>query len=239
MTPVTLALSLSDITVAYKDGNRTLTALNHLNLEVHPGELVAVLGPSGSGKSTLLSVAGTLLRPTSGRVVLDGRDITDASRRQRAMLRRRNIGFVFQSPNLLDSLTARENLLVMATLDGNRPTDWEDRADALLDEMGLGDVGHLRPAQLSGGQRQRVDLARALIHRPRVILADEPTSSLDSERGRAAIDLLANATRDHDTATVWVTHDTRYLDTADRIVVLDDGRLTIGDRAAVSAADRR
>lgn len=234
MTSTTAALTLSDVTVTYHDGTRTLTALDHLDLDVQPGELVAVLGPSGSGKSTLLSVAGTLLSPTTGRVLLDGTDITHTSRRERAVLRRRQVGFVFQSPNLLDALTARENLLVMATLDGHRPADWDGRADELLDEMGLADAGHLRPAQLSGGERQRVDLARALIHKPRVILADEPTSSLDSDRGRAAIDLLADATRRHDTATVWVTHDTRYLDSADRILTLDDGRLTARQPAAAA-----
>lgn len=235
MTTSTPALTLADVTVTYDDGTRTLTALDHLDLEVHPGKLVTVLGPSGSGKSTLLSVAGTLLTPTSGRVILDGTDITDASQRERATLRRRNIGFVFQSANLLDALTARENLLVMATLDGNRPADWEDRADRLLQEMGLGDVGHVRPAQLSGGQRQRVDLARALIHQPRVILADEPTSSLDSDSGKTAIDLLANATRNHGTATIWVTHDTRYLDTTDRILTLEDRQLTAGHDALAAA----
>ncbi len=226
MTANTPALTLSDVTVTYEDGSRTRNALEHLDLEVQPGELVAVLGPSGSGKSTLLSVAGTLLRPTSGRVLLDGKDITDASPRERAILRRRQIGFVFQSANLLDALTARENLLVMATLDGINPAQWQDRADGLLDDMGLTNAGHLRPAQLSGGERQRVGLARALIHQPRVILADEPTSALDADRGRAAIDLLANATREHQTATVWVTHDTRYLDRADRILSLEDGQLS-------------
>lgn len=231
MTTSTPALTLADVTVTYDDGTRTLTALDRIDLDVHPGELVAILGPSGSGKSTLLSVAGTLLTPTTGRITLAGTDITHATPAERAKRRRRHVGFVFQSPNLLDSLTARENLLVMATLDGNRPADWEHRADRLLAEMGLADAAHLRPAQLSGGQRQRVDLARALIHQPAVILADEPTSSLDTISGRTAIDLLATATHTHDTATIWVTHDTRYLDEANRTLTLEDGHLNLDQPA--------
>ncbi|WP_406398664.1 ABC transporter ATP-binding protein [Streptomyces sp. NBC_00879] len=218
-------LLLDDITLTYPDGDGRLTALDSVSLEVTAGSLTAVVGPSGSGKSSLLAVAATLVTPDRGRVVVDGTDTADLDRAGKAALRRERIGIVFQQPNLLPSLTAAEQLQVMAHLSGDRAREARARALELLDAVGLAREAHRRPHQLSGGQRQRVNIARALMNEPAVLLVDEPTSALDHERGAAILDLLGALTRERGTATVLVTHDRAHLERTDRTVTMADGRL--------------
>ncbi|ANN19764.1 ABC transporter ATP-binding protein [Amycolatopsis orientalis] len=221
-----MSLDLTDITLTYPDGETRLTALDRVSLAVRKGGLTAVAGPSGSGKSSLLAVAATLITPDEGTVTINGDDVTGMSRAARAELRRREIGVVFQQPNLLPSLTAVEQLQVMAQIDGRSPVKAADRARELLDAVGLAAYEGRRPHQLSGGQRQRVNIARALMNDPSVLLVDEPTSALDHERGAAVIDLIGRLTRERSTATVLVTHDTTHLAVADRIVEVHDGRIS-------------
>lgn len=221
-----MSLRLTDITLTYPDGDGRLTALDRVNLDVPRGSLVAVIGPSGSGKSSLLAVAATLITPDSGTVTVDGTETTGMSRGELADLRRHRIGIVFQQPNLLPSLTAAEQLQVIAHIDGRRPRAARGRALDLLDAVGMADRADRRPHQLSGGQRQRVNLARALMNDPGVLLVDEPTSALDHERGAAVIDLISGLTRERGTATVLVTHDHAHLAAADRVTEVHDGRLT-------------
>lgn len=222
-----MTLTLTDVTLTYPDGEGRLTALDRVSLEVPVGTLTAVVGPSGSGKSSLLAAAATLVTPDSGEVVVAGTPTGPLSPAARAALRRDHIGIVFQQPNLLASLTAAEQLQVMAHLAGGRTREARRRALELLDAVGLADRADRRPHQLSGGQRQRINIARALMNEPEVLLVDEPTSALDHERGAAVLDLLVTLTRERATATVLVTHDLAHLDRMDRTVTMDDGRLTV------------
>ena len=224
--PTARGLTLRDVVLTYPDGERRLTALDAVSLGVSPGELTVIVGPSGSGKSSLLAVAATLLRPDSGQVLVDGRDVGALSAKQATALRRDRIGIVFQQSNLLPSLTALEQLLAVAHLRGDRPAAARPRAERLLASVGLsGGTQRRRPHQLSGGERQRVNIARALFPEPAVLLVDEPTSALDHERGAAITDLLAEVTRAHATATVLVTHDPALLSRADHVLRMADGRL--------------
>ncbi|MFI0711472.1 ABC transporter ATP-binding protein [Streptomyces inhibens] len=220
-----MSLELTDVTLTYPDGDARLTALDQVSLAVPAGYLTAVIGPSGSGKSSLLAVAATLIGPDSGRVVINGTDTTGLGRAELTTLRRTTIGTVFQQPNLLPSLTAAEQLQVMAHLDGRSPRKARPRALELLAAVGLEGQADRRPHQLSGGQRQRINIARALMNEPAVLLVDEPTSALDHERGAAVLDLLLRLTHQRATATVLVTHDHTHLDAADEIAEVRDGRL--------------
>ena len=222
-----MSLTLTDITLTYPDGESRLTALADVSLNVAAGSLTAVIGPSGSGKSSLLAVAATLITPDRGRVVVDGIDTAGLRREQLTTLRRERLGIVFQQPNLIASLTALEQLQVMAHLAGRPPRGSRGRAMELLDAVGLADRAEHRPNRLSGGQRQRVNIARALMNDPAILLVDEPTSALDHERGAAVIDLLADLTHTRQTATVLVTHDHAHLDSVDQVVDVTDGRLRI------------
>lgn len=227
-----MTLTLDDVTLTYPDGDSRLTALDGVGLEVPAGTLTAVIGPSGSGKSSLLAVAATLVTPDSGRVVVAGRDTAGMSAAGKAALRREEIGIVFQQPNLLASLTAVEQLQVMAHLSGRPPRGARRRALELLEAVGLADKAGKRPHQLSGGQRQRINIARALMNDPAVLLVDEPTSALDHERGAAVLDLLVALTRERATATVLVTHDHAHLERMDRTATMADGLLTQGPAPA-------
>ncbi len=219
-------LALRDVTLTYPDGEHRLTALDRVTLEVAPGEFTAVAGPSGSGKSSLLAVAATLLRPDSGEVLIDGQDAGSLGAAARTALRRDRLGIVFQQSNLLASLTAVEQLLVLESVRGGNVRAARERASDLLTSVGLdGSKQRRRPHQLSGGERQRVNIARALFGNPSVLLVDEPTSALDHERGALIVDLLADVTRTHRTATVMVTHDRDLLARADRVLEMHDGRL--------------
>ncbi|RII08117.1 Lipoprotein-releasing system ATP-binding protein LolD [Streptomyces sp. YIM 130001] len=221
-------LRLDDVTLTYPDGDGRLTALDHVHLDVPAGTITAVVGPSGSGKSSLLAVAATLVTPDSGSVVLAGTAVDGLSAAERSRLRRERVGIVFQQPSLLPSLTALEQLQVMAHLDGRSPRTARRRASELLDAVGLAAQAGRRPHQLSGGQRQRINIARALMNEPAVLLVDEPTSSLDHERGAAVLDLIARLTRERGTATVLVTHDRTHLTEADAVSTMTDGRLAAG-----------
>jgi putative ABC transport system ATP-binding protein len=220
------ALELESLVLRYRDGADEVVALNGIDLTVGSGELVVIIGPSGSGKSSLLAVAGALLQPTSGTVRIAGTDLGGMRRRERAALRRDRIGFIFQSGGLFPSLTALEQLLLVAEVAGQKAAQQRDRAEQLLRDVGLGSrLGH-RPDQLSGGERQRVAVARALMGRPSLLLADEPTASLDRARSAEMVELLAEQTHRHGAATVLVTHDPDGLSHADRVLTLVDGRLT-------------
>lgn len=230
-----MSLTLNDVSLTYPDGEDHVTALAEVSVGVAPGEVLAVVGPSGSGKSSLLAVAATLMRPQSGSVRIDDVDVTHLSAARRTQLRASRIGIVFQQPNLVGSLTAEENLLVTEHLRGGSVAAARSASGELLRTVGLEDKRHRRPHQLSGGERQRVNIARALMGQPSVLLVDEPTAALDHARGRAITDLVASVTRRFSIATVLVTHDTEYLDAADNVAHMRDGRLT----REVEPADQR
>ena len=212
-----MTLQLQDIHVTVADGPDRLTILNDTTLAVGPGELIAVTGVSGSGKSTLVAVAGLLRRPAQGQVLIDGEDLSEALDRRRATVRRDHIGLIFQSANLFPSLTAIQQLELVAHLDGKITTDDRDQAHHLLDTVGLSDRLHHRPGQLS--------IARALMGNPSVVLADEPTAALDDARGREIMALLAELTTTRQTATVVVTHAPHQLHDPDHALRLADGAL--------------
>lgn len=227
-------IDLANITLTYPDGTSRITAVNDASLRVHAGTVVGITGPSGSGKSSLLAVASTLISPDRGTVTIDGTDATSLSLTERAELRRTKVGLVFQQSNLLASLTAYEQLLVMNELTTQRRrraarAATRDRARNLLDAVGLAADADKRPAQLSGGQRQRVNIARALMHEPSVLIVDEPTSALDQERGTQVVDLLLRLTAEHATATLLVTHDQRILPRLTSTLSMVDGHLTPAD----------
>ncbi len=220
-----MTLQLQDIHVTVADGPDRLTILNGTTLSVAAGQLIAVTGVSGSGKSTLVAVAGLLRRPDAGQILIDGEDLSEAPDRRRAAVRRDQIGLIFQSANLFPSLTAIQQLELVAHLDGKITTDDRDQARQLLDTVGLSDRRDHRPSQLSGGERQRVAIARALMGNPSVVLADEPTAALDDSRGREIMALLAELTATRQTATVVVTHAPHQLADPDRTTRLANGTL--------------
>lgn len=219
------ALALYDVSLTFADGDERVHALDHVSLTVAPGELVAISGASGSGKSSLLAVAGALRTPESGRVLIGDTDITAASPRERAAIRRRDLGFVFQGSNLFEALTATDQLLYQARLAGVAREVARTAANELLAAVGMANKADRRPGQLSGGERQRVGIARALINSPRVILADEPTSALDAARAHEIVELLRDQTHERQVATVMVTHDLGILAEADRVITIRDGRI--------------
>jgi putative ABC transport system ATP-binding protein len=219
------ALELQDVRKVYPSGDEEVVALDHAALAVDPGELVALVGPSGSGKSTLLSIAGGLLSPTSGRVLVGGEDISDRGEKERTVFRRQHIGFVFQAVNLVPFLTARENVTLVPELTGQATRDVRARADELLDQLELGARRNARAAKLSGGERQRVAIGRALINQPELVLFDEPTSALDTRLGEQVMELIQQEVHERGVAGVLVTHDTRMTHYCDRTVEIVDGRL--------------
>jgi putative ABC transport system ATP-binding protein len=221
---MTAVVELRNVWKTYGSGPSEVGALRAIDLLVDGGELVAVMGPSGSGKSTLLTIAGSLEEPTSGEVLVDGFPLSGLSRNDRARLRRRSIGYVFQDFNLLPGLTAAENVGLPLELDGVGLKTARTRAVAVLEELGLADRAGRYPDDLSGGERQRVAIARAIVGDRRLLLADEPTGALDSVNGEAVMRLLRTATR-RGVAAVLVTHDAQLASWADRIVFLRDGRI--------------
>ncbi|HEX9087417.1 MAG TPA: ABC transporter ATP-binding protein [Arthrobacter sp.] len=220
------ALNLVNVTLEYPDGEGTLKALDGVSLRLAPGEFLSLVGPSGSGKSSLLAVAATLVRPTAGLVVIGGIDAGGLSDADRTSLRREKIGIIFQQPNLLPSLTALEQLVIVDHLRGQPAGEATRRAAALLDLVGLAAAAGKRPHQLSGGQRQRVNIARALMGDPAVLLVDEPTAALDHDRSEAIVRLLRRVTDEFGVATVMVTHDTGFVPLTDTVASMRDGRLS-------------
>jgi putative ABC transport system ATP-binding protein len=221
-------LRCASLTKTYLSAGRRLTVLKDINFSVDPGAFVAIVGPSGSGKTTLLGLLAGLDRPTAGTVHLDGDELGALSEDDLARLRARKIGFVFQSFQLIPTLTALENVQVPLELRGEPSAD---RAAELLGRVGLGDRGHHYPTQLSGGEQQRVALARAFSTRPRVLLADEPTGNLDARTGATIIDLMTELNRDLATTLVLVTHDLDLASRARRTIRLADGAI-LADSAA-------
>ncbi len=218
------ALDLQAVRKVYGSGDSQVVALDHATLTVGSDEIVVLLGPSGSGKTTLLSIAGGLLSPSEGRVVVGGHDISGYSAKQLTRFRRNEVGFVFQQVNLVPFLNARENLLVVSEL-AHEKHGAADRAGRLLGELGLGDRTRRLPGELSGGERQRVAIGRALMNEPELILVDEPTSALDTKLGEQVMELIASEVRGRNTAAIVVTHDRRMTHYADRTVEIVDGRL--------------
>jgi putative ABC transport system ATP-binding protein len=208
-------------------GHTQVRAVDGVDLRCDAGELVLVMGPSGSGKTTLLTMIGAMLRPTSGRIVIDGLDVTALPDRALPRVRRELVGFVFQSFNLLEALSAEENVQIALDLAGTPAPEARRRARELLVEAGLADRLGFRARDLSAGEKQRVSIARAIANRPRLILADEPTASLDSRAGAVVMDLLRELTHRERRAAVVVSHDTRLEAVADRVLWMEDGRLEV------------
>jgi putative ABC transport system ATP-binding protein len=220
------ALELRSVRKVYRSGDSEVVALDHATLTVGDDEIVALVGPSGSGKTTLLSIAGGLLSATDGQVVVGGQDITNHGPKELTAFRREEVGFVFQSVNLVPFLTARENLLVVDELSGRRKArESRQRAGQLLDELGLGHRVDNLPGQLSGGERQRVAIGRALMNEPELVLFDEPTSALDTKLGEQVMELIRTEVQGRSTAAVIVTHDERMTPYCDRVVHIVDGTL--------------
>ena len=227
----TVAVAASALTRTYGEGGSAVNALRGVSIEVPKGQFTAVMGPSGSGKSTLMHLLAGLDTPDAGSVHIAGEDITRMSDRDLTRLRRKHIGFVFQSFNLLPTLSAEENITLPLAIAGRKPE--QSVVDRLLDRMGLTERRDHKPAQLSGGQQQRVAVARALICSPTVLFADEPTGNLDSASGADVLDLLRSAVDEDGQTTVMVTHDSRAAASADRVLFLADGRV-VADLAGPS-----
>jgi putative ABC transport system ATP-binding protein len=221
------AVAGRDLQMTYRSGNTHVAALRGVSLDIMPGEFLLLMGPSGSGKTTLVSILGGILTPTAGAVVAFGEQVTSMSVRQLARFRLRHVGFVFQGFNLFAALSARENVQLALSLKGVLGSSARDQAGALLGEVGLADKTERLPRDLSAGEKQRVAIARALAGSPPLIMADEPTASLDSDNGRHVTELLRALAKDRGCAVLTVTHDPRIIDCADRIVHLEDGTLKI------------
>lgn len=222
-------LAVEKVSVYYGPKHARVAAVDNVSLEFKPGTLTHIMGPSGSGKTTLLSLLGVLLRPDQGRVYLNGKDAGALNEDERTLLRRENVGFVFQAFRLLHALSAIENVLVARDVRGERDKEDREKAANLLAELGLSGKLDLKPKELSGGEKQRVALARALLGNPKVLLADEPTASLDSHSGAQICELLRKLSDERKFTTVVVSHDSLWSKFADRVVSLADGRVT-GER---------
>jgi len=220
-----LILKMVGVTKVYGSGDKAVTALDDVSLEARAGEVVLVMGPSGSGKTTLLTIAGALLTPTRGSVWLCGTNVSNMNEARLASIRREKVGFIYQSFNLLEALTALENVRLVTSARMPNGAMSGDRAREMLDILGLGRRLHALPRQLSDGEKQRVAIARALAKNPALMLADEPTANLDAKRGHEVTELLRQKALEMDKAVVIVSHDHRIRDVADRVVWLEDGRL--------------
>ncbi len=220
-----VALEVRDLVKSFSLDGGTINAVDGVSFQVKSGEFVALVGPSGSGKTTMLSILAALLTPSTGKVLIDGQDLAQMNEKKRVKLRREKIGFTFQSNNLIPYLTARENVEFMLRLNNKLDRAGRVRSDELLTRLGLSDRLHNLPAQMSGGQQQRVAIARALIHNPAVVLADEPTASLDTERAFQVVETFANLIHENDRAGIMVTHDLRMCQFVDRVLQMQDGKL--------------
>jgi putative ABC transport system ATP-binding protein len=218
-------VEIRGLTKTFGSGETQVRALDSVDGDVAQGEMIAIMGPSGSGKSTLLHLIGALESPTEGSISLAGRRFDGLDDKELTLLRREGIGFVFQFFNLLPALTAEENVLLPALIAGRRDREIRDRARALLDQVRLGSRAHHLPSELSGGEQQRVSIARALIMRPKLVLADEPTGNLDSTSEAEVLDLLKELNQNHGHTIVIVTHDPGAASIASRVVFLRDGRV--------------
>jgi putative ABC transport system ATP-binding protein len=222
-------IEIKDLVKIYDTSEIKVTAVDHIDLTFEKGEFSAVVGPSGSGKTTFLNLLGGLDRPTAGQVIIDGVDLWSLRPRQITDFRLRNIGFVFQSYNLLPVLTALENVEFIMHLQGWPKAEREKRARELLEAVGLGDRLHSRPGKLSGGQQQRVAVARALASKPKFILADEPTANLDSHATENLLDIMEKLNREEGITFIFSTHDARVVKKARRVITLEDGKVLSDD----------
>ena len=209
----------------YKQGSLKVKAVDNVNLKISDGEFTAIVGPSGSGKTTLLNCIGGLDSPTSGNVIIDNELISSYSSGQMIKFRLNNIGFVFQSYNLIPVLTAKENIEMVMLMQGYNKQDMDQRSSDLLSEVGMSNMSKRRPAELSGGQQQRVAVARALASKPKFILADEPTANLDSKSTAKLLDIMSKLNKQENITFVFSTHDQRVIDRARRVVTLEDGKI--------------
>ena len=232
MTDTDAALHMEGVRKTYASGSDEVVALDHVDLTVGRDEIIALVGPSGSGKTTLCSIAGGILGASEGSIVVDGKDISGYSAKQLTDFRRESVGFVFQAINLVPFLTARENLIVVDEIGKRVGKKARERADQLLEELGLADRAGNLPGQLSGGQKQRVAIGRALMNDPGMVLFDEPTSALDTELGDQVVKLIRDEMKSRGTAAIIVTHDDRITHYADRIVKIVDGRVVENERTA-------
>lgn len=232
MNSQTTAISVRALVKEHARGEQLITALGGVDLDVHEGEFLSVMGPSGSGKSTLLHILGGLDVPTSGSVMVAGCELGGLDDRQLTDMRRRSIGFVFQFFNLMPSMSAWENVALPRLLDGERLRSLRPHAIAVLERVGLGDRAEHRPSQLSGGQLQRVAIARALVADPAVVLADEPTGNLDSTAGGEILRLLRSCADGGGRTVVMATHDRAAASVGDRVITLVDGRVVEGERTS-------
>ncbi|MED1103431.1 ABC transporter ATP-binding protein [Bacillus paramycoides] len=223
-TPASL-LKLDKVSKVYGEGDTEVTALYPITLDVKEGEFIGIVGPSGSGKSTLLSIAGALLSPSKGNIYVSGQDITSLSEKEMTDVRLKRIGFIFQFANLVPFLTVKEQLLYIAKLKGENKTEANEYATELLKTFGLTHRINHYPRQLSGGEKQRVAIARAFMNDPDLILADEPTASLDSKRAREVVEMMKHEVKKNKKAAIMITHDEKMLDVCDRILTLRDGKL--------------
>ncbi len=231
-TDTTPGVEATSLTKIYGHGNTEVVAVKDVTLRVARGEIVALLGPSGAGKSTLLTTMALINPPTSGQIHIGGQLVMDGARAlvDLRAFRRQHLGFVFQKANLIPFLNARENVQVALEVNDVPPRAARERAMELLEYLGVGNRANNLPDALSGGEQQRVAVARALANKPSLILADEPTAALDSQRGRQVMELFAQVAHDRGTAVIVVTHDARALDVFDRIVEMEDGRLKNGTK---------
>lgn len=222
---MTTALKTQSVTKIYEIGNSTIRAVDGVSIALEPGEFVALVGPSGSGKTTLLAILAGLLAPSDGSVIIDSQDLGKMSESELTEFRRQKIGFTFQTNNLVPYLTVQENVELMLRLNNGLDRAGRERAKELLARLGLGERLNALPRQLSGGQQQRVAIARALIHQPSVVLADEPTSSLDTERAYQVVETFSSLIREQNRAGIMVTHDLRMVEYVDKVIQLVDGKL--------------
>jgi putative ABC transport system ATP-binding protein len=229
-------LRVEGLRKVFGSGRTEVVAVDGIDLVTERGEITLVIDPSGSGKTTLLTMLGCLLRPTEGRIEIEGVDVTAASGREQARIRRTLVGFVFQTFNLLDALTAQENVEVALNIGGVTGAEASTRARTLLEDVGLGDRLHFRAQALSAGERQRVAIARALANDPPLVLADEPTANLDSRHGREVMALLRELALRRRCGAVVVSHDERLRAIADRVLWLEDGRITRVEQPAGAAS---
>ncbi|MFV8816570.1 ATP-binding cassette domain-containing protein [Haliea sp. E17] len=217
-------ISVADVSYFYGNGALRKQILHNISVDIAAGEIVILTGPSGSGKTTLLTLVGALRSAQQGSLRVLGTELNNSAERRRIMVRKQ-IGYIFQQHNLLECLSIRQNVQMSLQLDGCRGSLAQSRIDEVLERVGLAEHGHKKPSALSGGQKQRGGIARALVNKPRIVLADEPTASLDSKSGRDVVELIQSLAREEGTAVVLVTHDNRILDVADRILHLEDGRM--------------
>lgn len=226
-------LKCEGVRKVYGTGSNQVVALNGIDLTINRGEFVAIIGASGSGKSTLLHILGSVDKPTSGKVIVDGTDLAALNRTQAAIFRRRKVGLVYQFYNLIPTLTVRKNILMPLALDRKRPN--QEYFEKVTASLGISDKFDALPNQLSGGQQQRVAIARSLIYRPALLLADEPTGNLDQKNSKEIIDLLKLSNRNLEQTILLITHDEKVALEAERIITIEDGRIISDKRREVNS----